>query len=108
MTAVAVPRGSISITGNLKTYTEPGGTSGLPLHRRFCPDCGSPIIIEVEGSLRAVIMAGTLDDTSFVKPATNIFCELAQSWVPLSPDTKNYPRYDEWLPGRTEPPVEKP
>jgi hypothetical protein len=106
VTAVAVPRGSIGISGNLKTYTEPGGTSGQPVHRRFCPNCGSPIIVEVEGSSRTVIMAGTLDDTSFVKPATNIFCGSAQSWVPMSSDTRNYPRYDEWAPGRTEPPVQ--
>ena len=92
-TLVAVPRGSITISGSLKTYTEPGGTSGEPMHRHFCPDCGSPIIIERDGSPRIVIMAGTLDDTSFVKPTMNIFCESAQSWVPMSPDAQNFPRY---------------
>jgi len=79
LTAVAVPRRSIRVTGSLKTYTEPGGTSGLPLHRRFCPACGSPIVVEGEGSTRIVIMAGTLDDTSFVRLTANIFCESAQS-----------------------------
>jgi len=92
-TLVAVPRASIAVTGSLKTYTEPGGTSGEPMHRHFCPNCGSPIIIEREGSPRIVIMAGTLDDTSFVKPTMNIFCESAQSWVPMSPDAQNFARY---------------
>ena len=63
------------------------------MHRHFCPNCGSPIIIEREGSPRIVIMAGTLDDTSFVKPTMNIFCESAQSWVPMSPDAQNFARY---------------
>jgi hypothetical protein len=34
-------------------------------------------------------MAGTLDDTGFDRPATNIFCE-----VPFSPAMQNFPRYD--------------
>lgn len=108
LTVVAVPRNAIKITGKLKTYSEPGGTSGLPVHRRFCPDCGSPVIVEVEGSTRTGIMAGTLDDTSFVKPATNIFCESAQSWVPMSPDARNYPRYDEWAPQQPTSPAQNP
>ena len=100
LTAVAVPRGSIRVTGVLKTYTVPGGTSGLPLHRRFCPECGSPVVVELEGSPRTTVMAGTLDDTGFVKPTTNMFCEEAQSWVPMSPAMENFPRYDGWLPTR--------
>jgi hypothetical protein len=94
-TLVVVPREAVTVTGNLKTYTEPGGTSGEPMHRRFCPDCGSPVIFEREGSPRIIIAAGTLDETSFVKPTMNIFCESAQSWVPLSPDTQNFLRYSQ-------------
>jgi hypothetical protein len=40
LTAVAVPDTSIVISGEPKTYTQPGGTSGLQLHRRFCPSFG--------------------------------------------------------------------
>jgi hypothetical protein len=40
-----------------------------------------------------LLFAGTLDDTSFVKPTANIFCESAQSWVPLSPDVPNFSKY---------------
>jgi hypothetical protein len=100
VTAVAVPRGSIAVTGTLTTYTVPGGTTGRPLHRRFCPRCGSPVVVESEGATRVVLMAGTLDDTGFVRPTANIFCEEAQSWVPMSPDMERRPRYDGWLPTR--------
>jgi hypothetical protein len=101
ITVIAVPKGTIRFTGPLTTYTQPGGTSGLPLHRRFCAVCSSPVAVEVEGSARTVITAGTLDDTTFVRPTANIFCEAAQSWVPMSPDMEKHPRYDGWLPTPT-------
>jgi len=92
-TLMAFPAGSIAVTGTLKTYTEAGGQSGDPFHRRFCPDCGTPIILEREGAARTLIAAGTLDDTSNVKPSVNLFCASAQSWVPITSDTENLPGY---------------
>ena len=90
-TFVLFPRGSIAVSGVLKTYTEPGGTSGVPMHRRFCPNCGSPIVLEKEGSQFTLITAGTLDDRSIARPSANIFCGSAQPWVPITKDTQNYP-----------------
>jgi hypothetical protein len=92
-TLMAFPAGSITITGTLKTYTEAGGSSGEPFHRRFCPECGTPVILEREGAPRTLIAAGTLDDTSIVKPTVNLFCASAQPWVPITPDTQNLPGY---------------
>ena len=52
------------MTGPIKTF-EDTGDSGKPVHRRFCPECGSPIISEVEVMPGlAFIKAGTLDDTT--------------------------------------------
>ena len=101
VTAVAVPAEAVRFTGTLKTYTLPGGTTGKPLHRRFCPECGSHVVAQAEGSPRVVLMAGTLDDTTFVRPTSNMFCEEAQSWVPMAPGMRNFPRYDGWLPSPT-------
>jgi hypothetical protein len=92
LTAVAVPNDTITVSGDLRTYTQPGGTTGLPMHRRFCPQCGSQVLLEREQSGRIYIMAGTLDDTSFVRPERSIFCESKQAWVPLPPDIPSYPR----------------
>ena len=92
-TFVGFERGSIEIIGELKTYTEPGGMTGKLVDRKFCPNCGTPIILEVEGSPRTLVTAGTLDDTSAVKPSFNIFCDSAQPWVPITQDTQNFPRY---------------
>jgi hypothetical protein len=92
-TLVAFPAGSVTVTGTLKTYTEPGSVTGEPFHRRFCPACGTPIILERENAPRTLVTAGTLDDTSRVKPGINLFCASAQPWVPITPDTENLPGY---------------
>jgi hypothetical protein len=89
LTAVGVPADAVSFTGEMRTYTQPGGMTGLPLHRRFCVGCGSPVYLG-----RVLLMAGTLDDTSFVKPSKVVFCESAQTWVPLPKDIPTYARYD--------------
>jgi hypothetical protein len=87
---MAFPAGSITVTGPLKTYTEPGGHSGQPFHRRFCGECDTPLIWERAGADRTLI---TLDDKSLFKPRIAIFCASAQPWVPITQDTENYPAY---------------
>src|SRR5271157_5588601 len=90
---MAFPADGITVIGALTTYTEPGGTTGEPLHRRFCPNCGTPIIVEREGGARTLITAGTLDDKSIFKPKISLFCASAQPWVPITQDTQNLPGY---------------
>lgn len=80
---VALPKPALSVRGSLKTYDD-RGDSGKAVYRRFCPDCGSPIISEVEVMPElAMIKAGTLDDTTWLKPTMEIFCDSAQPWVSL-------------------------
>ena len=38
-----------------------------------------------------MIPAGTLDDTSWVKPAMQIYCDSAQPWVKLEGDMQRFP-----------------
>ena len=38
-----------------------------------------------------MIMAGTLDDASWVKPESEIFCDSAQPWVQLGGETVPFP-----------------
>jgi hypothetical protein len=48
---------------------------------------------EAEGAPGLVmIAAGTLDDTSWVKPTTQIYCASAQPWVQLSAEMKSFDR----------------
>ena len=93
LSAMAFPSDAVAITGTMTTFTMPGGQSGEPMHRRFCTQCGSPIMIEKDGTGRKLLMAGTLDDKSLFKPVVSFFCEQAPAWVAMPADTENLPRY---------------
>ena len=48
---------------------------------------------EVEGgSGFAIVMAGSLDDPSWVKPTMEIYCDSAQPWVELSGERQRFPK----------------
>jgi hypothetical protein len=89
---VAVPKDSLSIQGKLTTYSKAGDT-GQALERRFCPECGSGIVDEA-AVMPGVVMinVGTLDDSSWVKPAMQIYCDSAQSWVQLGGEMQRFPK----------------
>ena len=89
---VGVPQPALSLQGQLKTYVDKGD-SGKALYRRFCPECGSTVIDEAE-ALPGILMiqAGTMDDTSWVKPAMQIYCDSAQPWVRLAGEIERFPK----------------
>ena len=85
---IAVPRAAVSMEGSPKTYLRTGD-SGQQVISRFCPDCGSTVVIEPAALAGvAIIPAGTLDDTSWLKPAMEIYCDSAQPWVRLGGDER--------------------
>ncbi len=91
-TVVGVRARALRLTGTLKTFTKAGGT-GKPIHRRFCPECGSGIVDEADALPGiAMIYAGTLDDRSWVKPSSQSFCDSAQPWVELGGEMKRFGR----------------
>jgi hypothetical protein len=89
-TVVALPAAALKVAGTLKTFTKPGD-SGKPMHRRFCPECGSSILDEAD-ALPGMVMvdAGTLDDPSWVRPQSQIYCGSAQPWVQLGGEIKRF------------------
>lgn len=69
--------------GALHTHAQQAD-SGRRVHRRFCPDCGSPLVTEVpERPGTVFIKAGTLDDPSVLQPALHLWCQSKQPWVSL-------------------------
>jgi len=78
-TVVAIPAAVLNVTGMLKTFTKAGDT-GKSIHRRFCPECGSGIMDEAD-ALPGVVMVNTrtLDDHSWVKPQSEVYCDSAQA-----------------------------
>jgi hypothetical protein len=89
---VALPKPMLTVQGTLTTFTG-RGDSGKATYRRFCPECGSPLIDEAEAMPGVtMIFAGTLDDASWVTPASEIFCDSAQSWVNLGGERQRFPK----------------
>ena len=89
---VLVPEPQLKITGDLKTY-EDKGDSGAAVYRRFCENCGSPIVSELGASPGMMaVKLGTLDDTSGLKPAAQIYCDSKQAWVELSSTIMAFPK----------------
>ena len=91
-TVIGLPKSSVTVTGTLKGFTKPGD-SGMPIERRFCPECGASVLDEA-AALPGIVMiaAGTLDDSSWLKPASEIYCASAQSWVELGGGMKRFDR----------------
>jgi hypothetical protein len=80
---LAARESSVRYSGTMKTFHDVGD-SGQPVLRKFCGDCGSPIMSEVKVTPGLHwIKAGTLDDRSTIKPTMQIFCDAAQPWVEL-------------------------
>ncbi|RZS46672.1 GFA family protein [Sphaerotilus mobilis] len=79
---VGVPKGALQFTrGRTQVYADTGG-SGQPVYRHFCGRCGSPILSDVVARPTLDwVKAGTLDDTSWVRPTLALWCDSAQPWV---------------------------
>ena len=89
---VAVPQAALAIEGSPKTYASKGDT-GKQITSRFCPNCGSTIVSEAEIMPGVtMIRAGTLDDTSWLNPAMEIYCDSAQPWVQLGGGMQRFPK----------------
>jgi hypothetical protein len=89
-TVMAIPEGSLKVDGKLKVFTK-AGDSGKPIHRSFCPECGSGVVDKADALPGMVMLyVGTFDDSSWVKPGSQIYCDSAQSWVQLGGDMPRF------------------
>lgn len=75
----------LTVDGQLQTYEETGELGDqVYVRRRFCGNCGSPIVSELaqpEGII--AVKVGTLDDKSDVEPTVQAWCVDRQPWVSL-------------------------
>lgn len=89
---VAVPQAALSIQGPTKSYAAKGD-SGKNNVSKFCPNCGSILLSEPELMPGvSILRAGTLDDTSWIKPTMEIYCDSAQPWVELGGGMQRFPK----------------
>lgn len=90
---IGVPKGALQFSaGRPATYNDLG-SSGQPVYRHFCAACGSPIYSDVQSTAGLDwLKAGTLDDSSWVKPAASIWCDSAQPWVSDPQGVARFPK----------------
>lgn len=77
----------------------------------FCPRCGTRLVHERPAGADVSLKAGTLDDTSWLRPAGHIWTRRAQPWLRLDAEALAYegqpPSYDDlvaaWRGGLGEP-----
>lgn len=74
-----VTKGEIAIC-----ETSPG------VHRGFCGRCGSSLTFTGDDWTDVGITAASLDDTSFVKPASNVYLDHRQPWVIIDDSLRKY------------------
>ena len=90
---VALPKGSIVMDAAVPDTFDDVGETGMAVRRRFCSSCGSPIFSEVDSTPELdYLKAGTLDDTSWLEPQVNIWCDSEQHWLQKDLSPQRVPR----------------
>lgn len=88
-----VPGAQFTVSGPVKAYADKGESGGA-VERLFCPNCGSPVASRL-GNGMVALKVGTLDDSSGLRPAVQVWLRSAQDWakgiVPAPGFEKNPP-----------------
>ena len=81
---VGVPRGAFHVEGStLSSFTTIGEDHGGETQRNFCSRCGAPVFSDAAVAPELVfIKAGSLDDSSWLQPAIEVWTSSAQPWSP--------------------------
>jgi len=89
---IGITSDSLAISGDsLRTFNDVGA-SGQPIERNFCSTCGSPLYSRVRATKDILyIKAGSLDDSDWVKPNVEIWCDSQVSWSNLKKDMASFP-----------------
>lgn len=78
---VVFPSNALEVEGALTDYVSTAD-SGSRMHRRFCPNCGTPVFSASEARPHLVIVRnGTLDDTELLNPSATIWTDSAPEWA---------------------------
>ena len=95
MALFAVPEGAVKISGETKSYGLKAD-SGATVTHHFCPNCGVRMFnTNTNMAGLTVLVASTLDDPEFYKPAMTVYASRALSWD--QPDAATQ-KFDEMPP----------
>ena len=84
---------AVAIEGPIKAYEDKATTSGKPVLREFCADCGSPIrsVITANPAIVA-IKAGTADNAGAFTPTIHVWTVSKLPWVEIPADVPSFAR----------------
>jgi len=89
---MAFPLEGVTLEGALQTYDDTAD-SGRKVHRKFCPNCGSGVLADVDAMQGVrLILVGTLDDPAIFHPKMEIFCTSAQPWIQQPAERQQFER----------------
>jgi hypothetical protein len=81
-----------SIDGAHKTFTRQGD-SGRSLTFHFCPDCGTTVFWEAEGTPEMLSVAvGAFADPLFPAPVRTVWAENKHGWLPFPESIPRHPK----------------
>jgi len=92
MVAAVFQEGDVKTTGDLKTYSYTAD-SGSVTSSHFCTNCGTKVYLTNPTSFTGLklILAGTLDDSSSVKPQFVVFAGNRPAWDGDDPSIPHFP-----------------
>jgi hypothetical protein len=91
---VGVPRSALTVEGDtLGSFTTTGEDHGGQTQRNFCTACGAPVfsVAAVLPDL-ALLKSGSLDDSSWLEPAIEVWTSSAQPWSPRFENAASFER----------------
>lgn len=88
---------AIQVTGELSVWKRTAD-SGATTSCYFCPACGTRIYHQSDRSPDQITLkAGTLDDTTDIKPRAHFWVSRKQPWIMLDPDAPAFETQPEDL-----------
>ncbi|MBD0267972.1 MAG: GFA family protein [Cyanobacteria bacterium Co-bin8] len=89
--SMSVPRAAVVILQGQPKEWKRVSDSGREVSCLFCPECGTRLFHNpARNSEISNVKPGTLDDTSWLKPAGNLWTRSAQKWIILDENLLNY------------------
>jgi hypothetical protein len=84
-----------TLEGPLRFHDSPSEAGGKT-HRGFCPDCGSPIVVNTDSNPDVVaIRTASLDDPSWFDQQMDVWTSDAHAWDQMNPALPKFEKYPQ-------------